>query len=286
MSVILENINYTYSPGTPFEHKALDNVSLKIATGSFTGLIGHTGSGKSTLIQHLNALVKPDSGKITINGTDITADGVSLSDVRKKVGLVFQYPEYQIFEETIAEDIAFGPTKLNLSKEEINERVREAMEMVGLNYEEKKDKSPFDMSGGQKRRVAIAGILAMRPEVLILDEPTAGLDPGGREEILKEIDAIHKRTHNTVIWVSHSMDDVSRFVDNLIVMNKGKIEFVGKPSAIFQHEKRMTKIGLGVPKAVELANILNDKGWHIPHDVLTIEDILPYIISEREKTRA
>ncbi len=284
MSIKVENLTHIYSPGTPFESRALSKVNFEIADGEFVGLIGHTGSGKSTLIQHLNGLLKASEGKIWIDDMDITAKDITLTDVRKKVGLVFQYPEYQLFEETVEKDIAFGPSKLSLTKEEIKARVKEAMETVGMNYEQYKEVSPFELSGGQKRRVAIAGVIAMKPKVLILDEPTAGLDPHGRDEILAQIKEIQKKNKTTVILVSHSMDDVSRLVNRLIVMNRGSVEFDGTPREIFCHQKRMEEIGLGVPKVVELANALRAKGWNIPEDILTLEEMKRAIMKERGNT--
>ncbi len=278
MSIVIKNLRYVYNEGTPFESVAVDDVSLEIEDGEFVGLIGHTGSGKSTFIQHLNGLIKPTSGTIVVNGMDITQKGVSLVDIRKRVGLVFQYPEYQLFEETIYKDIAFGPEKLGLSEKEVEERVFEAMKMVGLDPEKSKDKSPFELSGGQKRRVAIAGVIAMKPDVLILDEPTAGLDPHGRDEILAQIKAIHDIQKTTIILVSHSMEDMSKLADKLVVMNRGKVEFVGTPKEIFRHEERLNQIGLGVPKVVTLMNALREKGYEIEPDLITMEQAKQQIL--------
>lgn len=283
MSIKVEQLSHIYSPGTPFESVALKNVNFEVSNGEFIGLIGHTGSGKSTLIQHLNGLLKATSGKIYIDGMNLTSADVTLTDIRKKVGLVFQYPEYQLFEETIEKDIAFGPSKLNLSAEEITKRVKEAMQMVGLNYEALKDKSPFELSGGQKRRVAIAGVLAMKPDILILDEPTAGLDPKGRDEILNQIRVVQQTYGTTIILVSHSMDDVSRLVNRLIVMNRGEVAFDGTPRQIFAHQKKMEAIGLGVPKVVELSNRLREQGWEISEDILTLEEMKEAILKEWRK---
>ncbi|WP_314882112.1 energy-coupling factor transporter ATPase [Filifactor alocis] len=283
MSIKVEQLSHIYSPGTPFESVALKNMNFEVKNGEFIGLIGHTGSGKSTLIQHLNGLLKATSGKIYIDGMDLTSADVTLTDIRKKVGLVFQYPEYQLFEETIEKDIAFGPSKLNLSAEEITKRVKEAMQMVGLNYEALKDKSPFELSGGQKRRVAIAGVLAMKPDILILDEPTAGLDPKGRDEILNQIRVVQQTYGTTIILVSHSMDDVSRLVNRLIVMNRGEVAFDGTPRQIFAHQKKMESIGLGVPKVVELSNRLREQGWEISEDILTLEEMKEAILKEWRK---
>lgn len=272
MSIKIENLTHTYNPGSPFETQALKNIDLTIESGEFIGLIGHTGSGKSTLIQHLNGLLKPTSGSIWIDGTDIAKPGVKLKDVRKKVGLVFQYPEYQLFEETVEKDIAFGPANLGLGESEIALRVREAMEMVKLSYEELKDRSPFDLSGGQRRRVAIAGVLAMRSDILILDEPTASLDPRGRDEILEQIQRLQRQKKLTVILVSHSMEDIGRLVDRIVVMHQGTIAFGGTPREIFTQAESLEAIGLGVPQITHLMKAMNRQGWALPEDIFTIEE--------------
>ncbi|MDP9750779.1 energy-coupling factor transporter ATPase [Thermoanaerobacter pentosaceus] len=277
MPIKVENLSFVYNEGTPYATVALNNVTFEIQDEEFVGIIGHTGSGKSTLIQHLNGLLKPTSGKIYINGVDITDKKVSLKDVRKEVGLVFQYPEYQLFEETIFKDIAFGPANLGLSEEEIEKRVYEAMDIVGISRE-LADKSPFEVSGGQKRRIAIAGILAMKPKILILDEPTAGLDPKGKEEILNKIKEIHDNYKMITILVSHSMEDIARFADKIIVMNKGRIEVIGTPREVFREAEKLEKIGLGVPQITSLARELQKKGIAIPEDILTIEEAKEYII--------
>jgi cobalt import ATP-binding protein cbiO 2 len=284
MSIKITNLTHIYAPDSPFESKAIDNVSLEINDGEFIALIGHTGSGKSTLIQHLNGLLKANEGQILINDFDITAKDVSLVDIRKKVGLVFQYPEYQLFEETIEKDISFGPRNLGLSEEEINQAVRYSMSLVGLDYEKSKDKSPFDLSGGQKRRIAIAGVLAMKPEILILDEPTAGLDPKGRDDILSNIKEIHEREKNTIILVSHSMDDVAKLADRLLVMNHGKVEFFDTPIEVFKNETRLKEIGLDVPQVLQLANQLREKGFEISSDILTIDDIKNEIVKNLKRS--
>ena len=284
MSIKITNLTHIYAPDSPFESKAIDNVSLEINDGEFIALIGHTGSGKSTLIQHLNGLLKANEGQILINDFDITAKDVSLVDIRKKVGLVFQYPEYQLFEETIEKDISFGPRNLGLSEEEINQAVRYSMSLVGLDYEKSKDKSPFDLSGGQKRRIAIAGVLAMKPEILILDEPTAGLDPKGRDDILSNIKEIHEREKNTIILVSHSMDDVAKLADRLLVMNHGKVEFFDTPTEVFKNEARLKEIGLDVPQVLQLANQLREKGFEISEDILTIDDIKNEIVKNLKRS--
>lgn len=279
MSVIVKNLTYIYDEGMPFASKAIDDISFEIKDNDFVGLIGHTGSGKSTLIQHLNGLLKPSSGQIIVNGFNITDKDLNLTEIRKRVGIVFQYPEYQLFEETVEKDIAFGPGNLGLDEEEISKRVRKSMEAVGLDYETYKDKSPFDLSGGQKRRVAIAGVIAMNPEVLILDEPTAGLDPGGRDEIFNLIKKLHHDNNITIILSSHSMDDMAKLAQTIIVMNHGKIEFMGTPREVFtSHATRLREIGLDVPQVLELATKLRNKGFDIRPDVLTVEEIKDEIL--------
>ena len=279
MSVIVKNLTYIYDEGMPFASKAIDDISFEIKDNDFVGLIGHTGSGKSTLIQHLNGLLKPSSGQIIVNGFNITDKDLNLTEIRKRVGIVFQYPEYQLFEETVEKDIAFGPGNLGLDEEEISKRVKKSMEAVGLDYETYKDKSPFDLSGGQKRRVAIAGVIAMNPEVLILDEPTAGLDPGGRDEIFNLIKKLHRDNNITIILSSHSMDDMAKLAQTIIVMNHGKIEFMGTPREVFtSHAARLREIGLDVPQVLELATKLRNKGFDIRPDVLTVEEIKDEIL--------
>ena len=279
MSVIVKNLTYIYDEGMPFASKAIDDISFEIKDNDFVELIGHTGSGKSTLIQHLNGLLKPSSGEIIVNGFNITDKDLNLTEIRKRVGIVFQYPEYQLFEETVEKDIAFGPGNLGLDEEEISKRVRKSMEAVGLDYETYKDKSPFDLSGGQKRRVAIAGVIAMNPEVLILDEPTAGLDPGGRDEIFNLIKKLHRDNNITIILSSHSMDDMAKLAQTIIVMNHGKIEFMGTPREVFtSHAARLREIGLDVPQVLELATKLRNKGFDIRPDVLTVEEIKDEIL--------
>ena len=271
MSIKIENLTHVYMQNGPFEKKALDDVNIDIKDGEFVALIGHTGSGKSTLIQHMNGLLEATSGKIIVDGDDITKEGVKLSDVRKKVGLVFQYPEYQLFEETIEKDISYGPTNLGLDKDEIHRRVIKSMEMVGLDYEFYKNKSPFDLSGGQKRRVAIAGVVAMEPKILILDEPTAGLDPKGRDDILDQIKILHEKYNMTIILVSHSMEDVAKIAEKVIVMNKGKVALQGTPSEVFKEVDTLEKIGLGVPQVTYLMRELRNKGFNVSDEVYTIE---------------
>ncbi|WP_295148776.1 energy-coupling factor transporter ATPase [uncultured Peptoniphilus sp.] len=273
MSLIeINNLTHIYSEGLPFEKKAVDDISLKVEENEFIGLIGHTGSGKSTFIQHLNGLLKPSSGEIIIDGTRVDKSGANLTDLRKKVGLVFQYPEYQLFEETIERDIAFGPRNLDISEEEVQERVKSSMESVGLDYKTYKDKSPFELSGGLKRRVAIAGVLAMEPKVLILDEPTAGLDPRGRDEILSEIKSIHEKRKMTVILVSHSMEDVAKIAERIVVLDKGKVFLDGEPRDIFREEDKLLGVGLGIPQITSLMRTLKKKGLDINEDAITVEE--------------
>ena len=266
----VRDLTYTYSIGTPFEHTALDKVNFALNRGEFVGIIGHTGSGKSTLIQHLNGLIKPTSGKIFIDGADIHDKNIKLRDVRFKVGLVFQYPEYQIFEETVYKDIAFGPTNMGLDEGEIDKRVRETAKLVGID-DSLLNKSPFELSGGQKRRVAIAGVMAMRPKVLILDEPTAGLDPRGREMILGQIKHYHEETGSTVLLVSHSMEDVARFAQKILVMNKGEVFCYDTPPAVFARADEIAAIGLSVPQITKVFSMLRSRGIDIRGDVYTIE---------------
>lgn len=266
-----ENLTYTYSAGTPFEKTAVNNVSLEIMPGELIGIIGHTGSGKSTLIQHFNGLLKPTSGKIYIDGVDIWDDKkCKIRDIRFKVGLVFQYPEYQIFEETVFKDIAFGPKNMNLDEEEIKKRVLDTAETVGLDNSVL-DKSPFELSGGQKRRVAIAGVMAMNPEVLILDEPTAGLDPNGRDTIMTQIKRFHEKTGATVLLVSHSMEDVANFAERILVMNKSELFILDKTPEVFKKAKEITEIGLSVPQITKVFLKLKEKGIDIRTDVYTLD---------------
>lgn len=280
MSIKAENIKYIYSEGTPFRTVALDEVNLEIHEGEFLGIIGHTGSGKSTLIQLLNGLEKPSEGRIAVDGTAVGEDRKLLSKVRQTVGLVFQYPEYQLFEETVAKDVAFGPANLNLSQDEIDIRVRESLELVGFNYQKIKDVSPFDLSGGQKRRVAIAGVLAMKPNYLVLDEPTAGLDPAGRNELFAQIKLLHKKANMTVILVSHSMEDIAKLVDRVIVLYKGKIHMEGSPKQIYSQAEELEKIGLGVPQVAQIVNELRKRGFNIKSDIITVEEAKKEILKE------
>ena len=259
----VKNLSHIYSTGTPFEHKALDNVSFSIEPGEFIGVIGHTGSGKSTLMQHLNGLLKPTSGEIILDGKDIWSDKQLTRQARFRVGLVFQYPEYQLFEETVYKDIAFGPKNMGLSAEEIDRRVREAADFVGVTTEQL-EASPFDLSGGQKRRVAIAGVIAMEPEILILDEPTAGLDPAGREDILENIDRYRIEKNATVMMVSHSMNDVARLTQRLMVMSDAKLVMDGAPDEVFNHAQELLEMGLDIPEITRIFLELEKLGLDVP----------------------
>ncbi len=274
MPITIRDLYYTYQKGTPYETHALKGVNLDINEGEFVGLIGHTGSGKSTLVQHLNGLVLPSSGSVQVDDLVTSDKKVEMREVRKKVGLVFQYPEHQLFEETVEKDVGYGPENLGFSEKEKKKIVKDALESVQLDYKSIKDKSPFNLSGGQKRRVAIAGIIAMKPKYLVLDEPTAGLDPRGREEILFQINKLHKETGITILLVSHSMEDVARFADKIIVMHKGKIEMMGKPTDVFQNRDRLKEIGLGVPVVTELFYLLEEKGILLDKNIFTVEDAI------------
>lgn len=278
MSIEVRNLTHTYSEGTAMRTVALENVCMTIEDGEFLGIIGHTGSGKSTLVQHLNGLLKPTSGQVLIDGEDLNGEHVNRRSLRQRIGLVFQYPEYQLFEETVAKDIAFGPKNQGLSKEETDERVRYAMECVHLDYQKYSDRSPFELSGGQMRRVAIAGVLAMRPSVLILDEPTAGLDPRGRDRILSMLEQLHAESHTTIVMVSHSMDDMARLATRLIVMAEGKVLATGTPREIFAQEEMMSSAGLGVPQVSSLCRALRAKGFDLPPDLYRPEELKEYIL--------
>ena len=278
----VSSLTHTYSSGTPFEKTAIDNIDLEIEGGEFVGLIGHTGSGKSTFIQHLNGLLAPTSGKVEVDGEDIHSSKDALRRVRFKVGLVFQYPEYQLFEETVYKDIAFGPKNMGLNEDEIDERVREAARFAGVD-EKWLDVSPLELSGGQKRRVAIAGVIAMRPKVLVLDEPTAGLDPEGRESFLKNISDYKDATGATVIIISHSMDDVARIASRLVVFHEGKIALDGTPADVFDHAELLQDMGLTVPRATQIALALKKRGVSIPESIYTINYLRKLLISLREE---
>ena len=274
----VKNLTHTYGAGTPFQRNAVDHMSFDVQEGEFLGIIGHTGSGKSTLIQHLNGLLQPTEGQILLHGKDIWAEPKKIRDVRFRVGLVFQYPEYQLFEETIAKDIAFGPKNQGLSEEEIDQRVRRAMAHVHLDYDKYAERSPFDLSGGQMRRVAIAGVLAMEPKVLILDEPAAGLDPRGRERILGMLQELHREGGVTIVMVSHSMDDCARLATRMIVMSKGELVLTDTPRNVFRQADLMRSIGLGVPEAAELCGRLRAAGLQLPDDLFTQEELHDHLL--------
>ena len=271
MSIKLENLNFVYGQGTVYEKQALTDISLEIPSGRFVGIIGHTGSGKSTLIQHFNGLIRATSGALYFNGENIYADGYNMKKLREKVGLVFQYPEYQLFETDVLTDVCFGPKNQGLSPEECERRATEALELVGF-PEKYYRKSPFDLSGGQKRRAAIAGVLAMKPEVLVLDEPTAGLDPMGRDQILDQISYLHRQTGITVILVSHSMEDIAKYVQQIIVMNKGEKLFDGTPKEVFSHYKELEEIGLAAPQVTYVMHALADRGIPVDTNVTTVSE--------------
>ena len=290
MSIEVRHLTHRYSEGSAFATVALDDVSCTFEDGEFVGVIGHTGSGKSTLIQHLNGLLKPSSGQVLVDGEDLNGESepdasgrkkkkkVDRRALRQRIGLVFQYPEYQLFEETVAKDIAFGPKNQGLPAGEIDERVRYAMDCVHMDYDKYAEKSPFELSGGQMRRVAIAGVLAMRPSVLILDEPTAGLDPRGRDRILSMLEELHRREHTTVIMVSHSMDDMARLASRLIVMSEGRIVAQGTPREIFPQAELMTSVGLDVPEAARLCRLLREKGYDLPPDLYRPEELKEHLL--------
>lgn len=277
MSIILDHINYIYEPDSPMAYRALDNINLTIPDGQFVGVIGHTGSGKSTLMQHLNGLIKAASGHIYFNGEDIYDKDYDMKKLRSKVGLVFQYPEHQLFEIDVFSDVCFGPKNLGLDKKEVELRAYDALKKVGL-PDELFYQSPFELSGGQKRRVAIAGVLAMKPEVLILDEPTAGLDPKGRDEILEQIKALQTQSDMTILLVSHSMEDVAEYVDRIIVMNKGSILFDDIPREVFRHYRELEEVGLAAPQVTYIMHALKDKGLDVDVDATTIEEATEDIV--------
>lgn len=272
MSIKLKKVFFTYQPKTPYEFHALKNIDLQINEGEFVGLIGHTGSGKSTLIQHFNGLLKPTAGSVFVDDVDLAKKGLPLKEVRQTVGMVFQYPEHQLFEETVYLDIAFGPKNMKLPPDKIEKRVKKAMGMVNLDYLRYKDLSPFTLSGGEKRRVAIAGVLAMQPKYLVLDEPTAGLDPRGRDEILHQVEQLHRQEGITVVLVSHSMDDVAKLADRLIVINQGEIVYNDAPRKVFAEHQALRQIGLDIPTVGQLMVCLKEKGWPVRTDLLTIEE--------------
>ncbi|SDF40147.1 energy-coupling factor transporter ATPase [Sporomusa acidovorans] len=273
MSIIFDNVTYTYMPGTPYQRTAIQNINITINKGEFVGIIGHTGSGKSTLVQHMNGLIAPSSGKVTIDGIDLKMKDQAARNARRQVGMVFQYPEHQLFEETIYQDIAFGPKNLGLAAEQVDQRIRRAMEFVGLEFETFKDRSPFNLSGGQMRRVAIAGVIALEPDYLALDEPAAGLDPCGRDEIFGQIVKLHQETGSTVILVSHNMEDIARFASRVLVMNQGQIILDGPPKEIFSSgREKLQEAGVDVPPITALIDKLKAKGLPISNNAMTAED--------------
>ena len=272
MSITVENLTYTYSKGMPNETRALEDVSFRLEPGEFAAIIGHTGSGKSTLVQQLNGLLRPDSGKITVGEVCITDPSVKMTEVRRKVGLVFQYPEYQLFEETVAKDVAFGPKQVGMSGEELDRVVKDSIRLTGLDYEEVKERSPFELSGGQKRRVAIAGVLAMKPEILILDEPTAGLDPSAHRDVLELIRRIHRQEKMTILLVSHNMGDIAELADRVLVMNRGRLVMNGSPAEVFARGEQLREMGLGQPPATEFMERLKERLPGIDAAPLSIED--------------
>ena len=279
MPLVVEHVSHVYMQGGPYETQALHDVSFTIGDGEFVGLIGHTGSGKSTLVQHLNGLLSPSSGRVLVDGVDLAEKGTDRKQIRCKIGLVFQYAENQLFEETVAKDIAFGPKNLGLAEAEIDKRVRDAMRMVELEYDRIAEKSVFELSGGQMRRVAIAGVLAMKPSVLVLDEPCAGLDPRGREGILSLISNLHRTLGTTIVMVSHSMDDVAQLAERVLVMDHGRLVMDGVPGEIFTQREQLQKMGLDVPQVVELADRLRERGIPVPEHIYRMEEIRAYLLS-------
>ena len=272
MSITVENLTYTYSKGMPNETRALEDVSFRLEPGEFAAIIGHTGSGKSTLVQQLNGLLRPDSGKITVGEVCITDPSTKMTEVRRKVGLVFQYPEYQLFEETVAKDVAFGPKQVGMTGEKLDRVVADSIRLTGLDYEEVKERSPFELSGGQKRRVAIAGVLAMKPEILILDEPTAGLDPSAHRDVLDLIRRIHRQEDMTILLVSHNMGDIAELADRVLVMNRGRLVMNGTPAEVFARGEQLREMGLGQPPATEFMERLKERMPGIDAAQLSIED--------------
>lgn len=272
MSITVENLTYTYSKGMPNETRALEDVSFRLEPGEFAAIIGHTGSGKSTLVQQLNGLLRPDSGKITVGEVCITDPSAKMTEVRRKVGLVFQYPEYQLFDETVAKDVAFGPKQVGITGEELEQVVADSIRLTGLDYEEVKERSPFELSGGQKRRVAIAGVLAMKPEILILDEPTAGLDPSAHRDVLDLIRRIHRQEDMTILLVSHNMGDIAELADRVLVMNRGRLVMNGTPAEVFARGEQLREMGLGQPPATEFMERLKERMPEIDAAPLSIED--------------
>lgn len=282
MPITIRHLSFTYSAGTPYEKKALENINLQINEGDFLGIIGHTGSGKSTFIQHINGLIKPQTGEIEIFDLKLTPEKrpkVNLKALRSSVGMVFQYPEYQLFADTVAKDVAFGPKNLGLPSEEVEKRVKQAIEMVGLDYEAVKDRAPFELSGGQKRRVAIAGIIAMQPKMLILDEPTAGLDPFGKEQILNLIKYLKTHCSPTIVVISHDIDEITRFANRIVVFNDSHIVYDEPMQQLFKHSRQLQKMGLDIPRAVKVVNSLRARGVDLGEDIVTAEDLIKAVVA-------
>jgi len=274
MSIIVKDLNFVYSPKSPFEKHALVDVNLTVEEGDFLAIIGHTGSGKSTFVQHLNGLVKLQKGTIIVDGIDLSQKKIDYKKLRSTVGMVFQYPEYQLFADTVYDDVAFGPKNLKLSKEEIDERVREALALVGMDFEYVSQKSPFELSGGEKRRVALAGVIAMRPKILVLDEPTAGLDPQGKKEILDLVTKLHKTMTPTIVMINHDMDEVAKYADKVAVFDMGKIKYLLSPQELAQKQDELVKMGLDIPTLAKLKNYLATKGINLPDDCITVEKMV------------
>lgn len=283
MSIIVKDLNFVYSPKSPFEKHALINVNLTVDEGDFLAIIGHTGSGKSTFVQHLNGLVKLQSGTIIVDGIDLSQKKIDYKKLRGTVGMVFQYPEYQLFADTVYDDVAFGPKNLKLSKQEIDERVKEAIKLVGLDFDYVNQKSPFELSGGEKRRVALAGVLAMRPKILVLDEPTAGLDPQGKKEILDLVTTLHKTMTPTIIMINHDMDEVARYANKVAVFDMGSVKYLLKPEQLAQKQDQLVKMGLDIPTLAKLKNYLATKGISLPDDCITIEKMVEYLADIKAK---
>ena len=283
MSIIVKDLNFVYSPKSPFEKHALINVNLTVEEGDFLAIIGHTGSGKSTFVQHLNGLVKLQSGTIIVDGIDLSQKKIDYKKLRGTVGMVFQYPEYQLFADTVYDDVAFGPKNLKLSKQEIDERVKEAIKLVGLDFDYVNQKSPFELSGGEKRRVALAGVLAMRPKILVLDEPTAGLDPQGKKEILDLVTTLHKTMTPTIIMINHDMDEVARYANKVAVFDMGSVKYLLKPEQLAQKQDQLVKMGLDIPTLAKLKNYLATKGISLPNDCITIEKMVEYLADIKAK---
>ena len=281
MPIVIENLNYVYSPKSPFEKQALKNINLTIEDGDYFGIIGHTGSGKSTLISHLNALTRIQSGSITVDGIDLKPKKLDYKKLRSTVGMVFQYPEYQLFDETVEKDVSFGPKNIKVPADEIKERVKQAIEMVGLDYEKFKDRSPFELSGGQKRRVALAGVLAMRPKILVLDEPTAGLDPRGKREILELIDSVKEKLCHTVVMISHNMDEIARSCNKIGVMSGGELKCVLPPKELFSRRELLKELNVKMPIVTEFACMLADRGLNIDRGIVSEDELVDAIVKAK-----